>query len=77
MNCVSSGNIYSEDGVWGRTEANNPDFFKEQIAANPMGHMGKPKEVASAAVYLASPASSFISGTNLLVVGALTLGVQN
>ena len=76
VNCVSPGNIYFEDGVWGRTEANNPDFFKKQVAANPMGRMGKPEEVASAAVYLASPASSFVSGTNLIVDGALTLGVQ-
>lgn len=76
VNCVSPGNIYFEDGVWGRTEANNPDFFKKQVAANPMGRMGKPEEVASAAVFLASPASSFVSGTNLVVDGALTLGVQ-
>ena len=73
---LSPGNIYFEDGVWGRTEASNPDFFKKQVAANPMGRMGKPEEVASAAVYLASPASSFVSGTNLVVDGALTLGVQ-
>ena len=41
-----------------------------------MGRMGTPEEVAKAAVFLASPAASFISGTNLIVDGALTLGVQ-
>jgi len=46
------------------------------LEANPMGRMGKPEEVANAAVFLASPVASFISGTNLLVDGALTLGVQ-
>lgn len=51
-------------------------FFRRQVAANPMGRMGRPEEVASAAVFLASPASSFVSGTNLVVDGALTLGVQ-
>lgn len=76
VNAVSPGNIYFEDGVWGRTERDNPDFFKQQISANPMGRMGRPDEVASAAVFLASPAASFISGTNLIVDGALTLGVQ-
>jgi NAD(P)-dependent dehydrogenase (short-subunit alcohol dehydrogenase family) len=75
-NSVSPANIYFEDGVWGRVEKNNPDFFAEMIAANPLGRMGKPEEVASAAVFLASPAASFISGTNLLVDGALTVGVQ-
>lgn len=76
VNCVSPGNIYFEDGVWGKTERNNPDFFAKQIAANPMGRMGTPDEVAKAAIFLASPSASFISGTNLIVDGALTLGVQ-
>ncbi len=76
VNTVSPGNIYFEDGVWGKTERNNPEFFAKQVAANPMGRMGTPEEVAKAAVFLASPAASFISGTNLLVDGALTLGVQ-
>ena len=76
VNSVSPGNIYFEDGVWGRTERNNPDFFAKMLAANPMGRMGRPEEVASAVVFLASPAASFISGTNVLVDGALTVGVQ-
>jgi NAD(P)-dependent dehydrogenase (short-subunit alcohol dehydrogenase family) len=38
--------------------------------------MGTPEEVARAVAFLASPASSFTSGTNLLVDGALTRGVQ-
>ncbi len=76
VNAVSPGNIYFEDGVWGKTERNNPEFFAKQVAANPMGRMGTPEEVAAATVFLASPAASFVSGTNLLVDGALTLGVQ-
>jgi 3-oxoacyl-[acyl-carrier protein] reductase len=32
--------------------------------------------MANAAVFVASPAASFISGTNLVVDGALTKGVQ-
>ena len=76
VNAVSPGNIYFEDGVWGKTERNNPEFFAKQVAANPMGRMGTPEEVAATAVFLASPAASFVSGTNLVVDGALTLGVQ-
>jgi len=76
VNSVSPGNIYFEDGVWGKTERDNPEFFQKQIAANPMGRMGTPAEVAKATLFLASPAASFVSGTNLVVDGALTLGVQ-
>jgi len=76
VNSVSPGNIYFEDGIWGGLEKNNPEVFANVLAANPMGRMGKPEEVANAAVFLASPAASFISGTNLLVDGTLTLGVQ-
>ncbi|MCY3984431.1 MAG: SDR family NAD(P)-dependent oxidoreductase [Roseovarius sp.] len=76
VNSVSPGNIYFEDGVWGKTKRNNPEFFRKQIAANPMGRMGTPEEVAKATIFLASPAASFVSGTNLVVDGALTLGVQ-
>jgi NAD(P)-dependent dehydrogenase (short-subunit alcohol dehydrogenase family) len=38
--------------------------------------MATPQEVARAVTFLASPAATFISGTNLVVDGALTRGVQ-
>jgi len=38
--------------------------------------MGTATEMAAAIAFLASPVSSFTSGTNLVVDGALTRGVQ-
>ena len=75
-NTVSPGNTYFPGGVWTQIEQGNPELFKTALALNPTGRMGTPQEMANAAVFLASPAASFITGTNLVVDGALTRGVQ-
>jgi 3-oxoacyl-[acyl-carrier protein] reductase len=75
-NTVSPGTIYFEGGVWHQRELNEPEIYKFALGANPMGRMGKPEEVANATVFLASPAASFITGTNLIVDGAMAQGVQ-
>jgi NAD(P)-dependent dehydrogenase (short-subunit alcohol dehydrogenase family) len=46
--------------------------MKERFKATiPMGRMGKPEEIAAAAVFLASAESSFITGIDLPVDGGL------
>jgi NAD(P)-dependent dehydrogenase (short-subunit alcohol dehydrogenase family) len=75
-NTVSPGNTFFEGGVWHSMQEGNPDFFAEALGLNPTGRMGRPEEMADAIVFLASPISSFTSGTNLVVDGALTRGVQ-
>ncbi len=75
-NTVSPGNTYFPGGVWTQIEAGNPEFFKMALGMNPTGRMGTPQEMANAVAFLASPAASFITGTNLVVDGALTKGVQ-
>ncbi|MHC9293754.1 SDR family NAD(P)-dependent oxidoreductase [Mycobacterium sp. LTG2003] len=75
-NSVSPGNTYFPGGVWPSIEENNPELFQAALALNPTGRMATPQEVANAVVFLSSSAASFITGTNLVVDGALTRGVQ-
>jgi NAD(P)-dependent dehydrogenase (short-subunit alcohol dehydrogenase family) len=75
-NTVSPGNTYFPGGVWPTIEQNDPALFKSALALNPTGRMATPEEIANAVVFLSSTAASFISGTNLVVDGALTRGVQ-
>jgi NAD(P)-dependent dehydrogenase (short-subunit alcohol dehydrogenase family) len=75
-NSLSPGNTYFDGGVWQSIEQGQPEFFGEALGLNPTGRMAKPEEIARAAVFMASPAASFMTGANLLVDGALTRGVQ-
>lgn len=75
-NSVSPGNTYFPGGVWPSIEQNDPELFATALGLNPTGRMATPQEVANAVVFLSSSAASFITGTNLVVDGALTRGVQ-
>jgi NAD(P)-dependent dehydrogenase (short-subunit alcohol dehydrogenase family) len=75
-NTVSPGNTYFEGGVWQSIETGDPTLFQTAVTLNPTGHMGTPEQIAAPVVFLASPLASRVSGTNLVVDGALTRGVQ-
>ncbi len=76
VNAVSPGNTYFEGGVWHNIEHHMPELFNHALSLNKTGRMATAQEVATATVFLASPVASFITGTNLLVDGALTNRVQ-
>jgi NAD(P)-dependent dehydrogenase (short-subunit alcohol dehydrogenase family) len=75
VNSVSPGNTYFEGGIWQNIEKGVPDLFKTAMGLNPTGKMGTPQEVAAGVVFVASPVASRISGTNLIIDGALTKAV--
>jgi NAD(P)-dependent dehydrogenase (short-subunit alcohol dehydrogenase family) len=52
--------------------AENPRYLPAVIAMTPAGRVGTPRDVAGAAVFLASDAASFIHGATLVVDGGLT-----
>lgn len=75
-NVVSPGTVYFEGGVWNQIEKGMPDVFKGAMERNPTGRMATPQDIANAAVFLASPASSFTTGINMLVDGAISRRVN-
>ncbi len=75
VNCVSPGNTYFDGGIWQNIEKNVPDLYASTLKVNPTGKFGTPQEVANGVVFLSSPVASRISGTNLIIDGALTVAV--
>ena len=57
-------------------ETNMPAMYKGMMDRIPMGRMGAPQDIADAAVFLASPASSYTTGVNLVVDGAASRRVN-
>jgi 3-oxoacyl-[acyl-carrier protein] reductase len=72
VNVVSPGTVYFKGGVWNMVEQNMPKRYEDALARNPTGRMATPQEIANAAVFLASPVSSFTTGSNLVVDGAIS-----
>ena len=75
VNAVSPGNTYFEGGIWHNIESGSPELYQSTLAANRSGRFGTPQEVAAGVVFLSSPTASRISGTNLIIDGALTKAV--
>jgi NAD(P)-dependent dehydrogenase (short-subunit alcohol dehydrogenase family) len=74
-NSICPGTV---DSPWlGRllAEAQDPDEARRQLVGRqPMGRLATPREVAAAALYLASNDAAFITGTELLIDGGLVAG---
>lgn len=71
-NLISPGTVYVVDGFWANAQQHMPQVYEQYLKRNPMGRMGCPKEIAKTAVFLASPASSFTTGSNIVIDGAFT-----
>ncbi len=76
VNTVSPGPIEYKTGNWDAIKSGMPDFYNATVAQMPMGRLGAPEEIARSVVFLASPASSYTTGSNLIIDGGYTKRVQ-
>jgi NAD(P)-dependent dehydrogenase (short-subunit alcohol dehydrogenase family) len=70
VNCIAPGLIQTDFAkyLW-----ENPEILKQVTAPMPMKRIGQPDEIAGAAVYLASKASSYMTGQTIVVDGGVTI----
>src|SRR5438067_4581348 len=71
VNAVCPG--YIDTPMMGRFTGGTPEGRAKVIAEEPVGRMGKPEEIAAAAVWLCSDAAAFIIGHALVIDGGQTV----
>lgn len=76
VNTVSPGPIYFEGGAWEMIKGTMPKFYESTVRKIPAGRMGTPEEVANVVAFLASPAASLVTGTNVVADNGYTKRVQ-
>src|SRR5260370_34430473 len=64
LNCIATGWVEND---WAQSR---PESFRKKVEQRiPLGRWGTPGDIVSAALFLASPAASFITGQVLVVDG--------
>ncbi|HTV84393.1 MAG TPA: SDR family oxidoreductase [Dyella sp.] len=73
VNAIAPGSIEFDGGLWDRCKREDPSRYATVLAKIPFGRYGTPEEVAHAALFLASPWASWITGQTLCVDGGQQL----
>jgi len=71
VNAIAPG---ATDTKFASTLVNTPEISRRILERTPMGRFAQPDEMAGAALYLASPAASYTTGTTIIVDGGALLG---
>jgi 3-oxoacyl-[acyl-carrier protein] reductase len=66
VNCIAPGFIETD-----MTAALSEDQQKALLGQIPLGHLGKPADIAHAVIYLASTGASYVTGQELHVNGGM------
>lgn len=70
VNAIAPGRVVTQ--MTEKADRNNPDQYNIFITNTPQKRLAQPEEMAGACVFLASPASNFITGQILYVDGGLS-----
>lgn len=70
VNAIAPG--YFVTPMTDRLKVNDPAFYQETVARVPLGRFGAEQDLAGAVVFLASPASAYVSGHVLVIDGGYT-----
>jgi NAD(P)-dependent dehydrogenase (short-subunit alcohol dehydrogenase family) len=71
INAVCPGIIGNTPMAARVTKNYDPDIIKAFVAAEPIGRLGEPEEIAAAVLWLCSPAASFMIGHAMVVDGGI------
>ena len=71
VNAIAPGLVRTD---FARTLWENPEILKRVTSVAALKRIGEPKELAGAAIFLASDAASFVTGQTLIVDGGSTFG---
>ena len=75
VNCICPGRVETPFVAARLKEYPDPEkAYREMSATQAVGRMGKPEEIANAALYLASDESQFITGTAFMIDGGWSAG---
>jgi len=70
INCICPGTIVTE--IWDEDIKANPNVMDELKPLYPLGRLGKPVDIANAALFLASDESSFATGAVFVIDGGIS-----
>ncbi len=76
VNSISPGPIYFEGGAWELIKGTMAKLFEYALRQIPTGRMGTPEEVARIVAFVASPAGSLLTGSNIVADNGFTKRVQ-
>ena len=70
-NCIAPGLVRTD---FARALWENPEIYKKAVKMYPLGRIGEPDEIAGAAVFLAGPSGSFMTGQTIVIDGGGVVG---